>query len=187
MYELAVERLARAGYEHYEISNWALAGKACAHNLTYWHNLPYIGLGAGAHSWYVGHRFVEARSLRDYTSRVATAVEDSAPPNEPPPYDVRKQTRERDLPAAAVVEDETISRELEMAETAMMGLRLASGLPLATFATRYGQTFASVFGGRLADVVALRLLEVTDTVARLTPRGMLLGNEVFERLLPDTP
>jgi len=91
------------------------------------------------------------------------------------------------LPAAAIVEDEPISQELEMAETAMMGLRLTGGLPLATFAARYGQTFTSVFGERLADVAALGLLEMTDGVARLTSQGMLLGNEVFERLLPDIP
>ncbi len=188
MYELAAERLMAAGYEHYEISNWALTGKASAHNLTYWHNLPYIGLGAGAHSWYGGHRFVEARSLRDYTTRVAAAVADSqSSASATPHWDVREQTRKLALPAAAIVEDERISRDLEMAETAMMGLRLASGLPLETFAARYGQTFVSVFGERLTDVVALGLLEVTDAVARLTPRGMLLGNEVFERLLPDAP
>ncbi len=74
MYEHAVERLARAGYAHYEISNWAPPGHECRHNLTYWHNLPYIGLGAGAHSCYAGHRFAEARPIAGYIARVRAAV-----------------------------------------------------------------------------------------------------------------
>ena len=77
MYELAQERLRAAGYGHYEISNWARPGHECAHNLTYWRNLPYIGLGAGAHSWYAGHRFAEARPIREYIARVTAATDAS--------------------------------------------------------------------------------------------------------------
>ncbi len=57
MYEYADERLRAAGYENYEISNWALPGHQCRHNLTYWHNLPYLGMGAGAYSSFAGRRF----------------------------------------------------------------------------------------------------------------------------------
>ncbi|MGH2517822.1 MAG: radical SAM family heme chaperone HemW, partial [Ktedonobacterales bacterium] len=71
MYELAEERLAAAGYSHYEISNWAKPGFECRHNLTYWHNLPYIGLGAGAHGWFDGHRYSEARPIRSYITSVS--------------------------------------------------------------------------------------------------------------------
>ena len=70
MYELACAKLATAGYRQYEISNWALPGHECQHNLTYWRNLPYIGLGAGAHSWYAGHRFADVRPIREYIKRV---------------------------------------------------------------------------------------------------------------------
>jgi oxygen-independent coproporphyrinogen-3 oxidase len=92
------------------------------------------------------------------------------------------------LPAGAIVEDEAIGRELEMAETAMLRLRLTEGLPLEDFAARFGRSFESVFGERLAEVLALGLIEITAGAhgsVRLTPRGMLLGNEVFARLLPD--
>src|SRR5262249_10613767 len=71
MYELACAKLAMAGYRQYEISNWALPGHECRHNLTYWHNLPYLGLGAGAHSWYAGHRFADVRPIREYIRRTA--------------------------------------------------------------------------------------------------------------------
>jgi oxygen-independent coproporphyrinogen-3 oxidase len=66
----------------------------------------------------------------------------------------------------------------------MLGLRLVEGLSLNDFARRYGRTFASVFGARLADVTELGLVEVRDDWIRLTERGRLLGNEVFERVLP---
>jgi len=177
MYELAQARLAAAGYRQYEISNWAKPGAECAHNLTYWRNLPYIGLGAGAHSWFGGHRFVEAKHLRDYTARVRAAVEAA---ESGAALDATGA-----LPAAAIVEDEAIGRELEMAETAMLGLRLLAGLSLADFAGRFGRAFEDVFGERLAEVRALGLVELAGGRARLTERGLLLGNEVFAQLLPD--
>jgi oxygen-independent coproporphyrinogen-3 oxidase len=173
MYELATARLATAGYTQYEISNWATPGHACQHNLTYWRNLPYIGLGAGAHGWYGGRRYSEARPIREYLRRVeATSA------------GAEGEGAETSLPAGAVVECEPIAPELEMAETAMVGLRLVQGLSLPDFAARFGRTFDEVLGARVADVRALGLLELRGDHLRLTERGRLLGNEVFERVLP---
>jgi oxygen-independent coproporphyrinogen III oxidase len=181
MYELAEQRLAVAGYGHYEISNWARPGHACQHNLTYWRNLPYIGLGAGAHGWYAGQRYSEARAIQTYIARIAT----SAPAaHEADAGQGREAGPGSDLPAGAVVETEAIPATLEMAETAMLGLRLVEGLSLADFARRYGQSFERVFGDRLADVQALGLIEQTGDLLHLTEHGRLLGNEVFLRLLP---
>ncbi len=180
MYELAEHRLAAAGYQQYEISNWTLPGHACQHNLTYWHNLPYIGLGAGAHGWFGNRRYSEARPIRDYIARVnaTLGVGEAAATS-------TQALRESSvLPAAAVVDSEDISLELQMAETAMLGLRLVEGVSLTDFALRYGQSFDEVFGARLADVAALDLLEQQDDHIRLTERGRLLGNEVFARVLP---
>lgn len=172
MYEDAIARLAAAGYQQYEISNWALPGHECRHNLTYWHNLPYIGLGAGAHSYYAGHRFAEARPIGGYIARVRESVAGG---------------RTDALPAGAITEDEVIPQELEMAETAMVGLRLNVGISRSEFALRYGHPFEQVFDERLADVRTLGLLETFGDRIRLTERGRLLGNEVFVRLLPDAP
>jgi oxygen-independent coproporphyrinogen-3 oxidase len=160
MYLLAQRRLAKAGYVQYEISNWAKPGKACEHNLTYWRNLPYLGVGAGAHSCFGGRRFSTALKVRDYLERV-----------------------QRD--GHAMLEGEVISQELEMAETAMLALRLNEGLSLALFERRYGRSFDAVFAERLALVEAAGLLERVDGRVRLSERGLLLGNEVFERLLPE--
>ncbi len=173
MYEHARERLREAGYIHYEISNWARPGHECAHNLTYWRNLPYIGLGAGAHSWYAGRRFVEAKSLREYTERVNASV--TSP----------RRDAGAALPAATIIEEEVISRELEMAETVMLGMRLTAGVDLADFERRYGQSLESVFAERLRDARAARLVETVEGRLRLTEQGTLLGNEVFAALLPD--
>lgn len=172
MYEYAIERLAAAGYGQYEISNWALPGHECRHNLTYWRNLPYIGLGAGAHSCYAGHRFAEARPIAGYIARVHASVADD---------------RGDMLPAGAIVEDEVISPELEMAETAIVGLRLNAGISRSEFAARFGLEFEQVFDKRLADVRTLGLIETVGDRICLTEHGRLLGNEVFARLLPDEP
>lgn len=178
MYELAEARMAAAGYRHYEVSNWARPGHECRHNLTYWRNLPYIGLGAGAHGWYAGHRYAEARPIREYITRVTATTDASASSGE---------HTELPLPAGAVVDDEAIPRELEMAETAMVELRLVAGLRLGAFARRFHTDFQTVFGARLGEVWSAGLLEVEGDMLRLTDRGRLLGNEVFARLLPDTP
>lgn len=174
MYEYAMKRLAEAGYAQYEISNWALAGHECRHNLTYWRNLPYIGLGAGAHSYYAGHRFAEARPIAGYIARVREAV-------------ARGEGEADTLPAGAIVDDEVIAPELEMAETAMVGLRLNAGISRSAFAARFGRQFEQVFDERLADVRALGLIETAGDRIRLSEHGRLLGNEVFARLLPDEP
>lgn len=175
MYEAAQEWLARAGYLQYEISNWAKPGHACAHNLIYWRNVPWIGLGAGGASFYAGQRFTNARPIRGYIKRVceALAAEEAGVAG--------RET----LPAAAIATRETISRELEMGETAMLGLRLNEGLRLDAFAARYGVGFWETYGERLAEFRALDLIEEADGYARLTQRGRMVGNEIFARVLPD--
>lgn len=178
MYELAEERLAAAGYIHYELSNWAKSGHECAHNLTYWHNLPYIGLGAGAHGWFAGHRYAEARPIRGYIARVrATLTQDS--------HGCAEAMLSL-LPGGAIIENEAISSSLEMAETAMLGLRLVEGIDLGAFARRYGVDFDTAFGARLAPIAAYNLIERHEGWLQLTPRGRLLGNEIFARLLPES-
>jgi len=162
MYLLAERRLSKAGYIQYEISNWAQPGKACQHNLTYWRNLPYLGVGAGAHSCFGGRRFSTALRVGEYLQRV-----------------------KRD--GNAVIDSEAISRDTEMAETAMLALRLNEGLSFTLFERRYGVSFDEVYRERLVPVEAAGLLEWGDGWVRLSERGRLLGNEVFLRLLPVLP
>jgi oxygen-independent coproporphyrinogen-3 oxidase len=160
MYEYADELLQAAGYINYEISNWALPGHHSRHNLTYWQNLPYIGMGAGAYSWFHGRRFSNERSPQEYI----------------------KQLKANRIP---VVENEEVGRMQEMSETSFLALRTAMGLHLPTFAERFSLSFHDFVGNRLHIVEEAGLLEQENGWLRLSKRGRLLGNEVFLRLLPD--
>lgn len=160
MYEYAEERLRASGYVNYEISNWSLPGQQCQHNLTYWWNLPYIGMGAGAHSFFAGKRFSDVLDPQEYVRLLKT----------------------RQMPVAETAE---VSRLQEMTETSFLGLRTAMGLHLPTFKERFGEPFAQFVGDRLHPVEEAGLLEHAHDWLRLSERGRLLGNEVFFRLLPD--
>jgi oxygen-independent coproporphyrinogen III oxidase len=160
MYEYADERLQAEGYENYEISNWALPGHQSQHNLTYWRNLPYLGMGAGAHSFFGRRRFSTVLNPQEY---------------------IRLLNRQQ-RPEA---ESETIEPAQEMSETAFLGLRTAMGLHLPAFEQRFGVSFTHFAGQRLRLVEEAGLLEQKEGWLRLSKRGRLLGNEVFVRLLPD--
>jgi len=160
MYEYADERLQEAGYENYEISNWALPGHQCRHNLTYWHNLPYLGIGAGAYSSFGGRRFSNVLEPLEYIRLLKAGQRPEAG-------------------------SETVGRTQEMTETAFLGLRTAIGLHLPTFEQRFGEAFAQFVGERLHVVGEAGLVEQTQDWLRLSKRGRLLGNEVFLRMLPD--
>lgn len=161
MYEYADELLHHAGYINYEISNWTLPGKHSRHNLTYWQNLPYIGMGAGASSNFGGKRFSRTRTPLEYIKLLKT-----------------QQLVE--------IDSEIIEREQAMSETAFLALRTAMGLHLPSFEQRFSQPFAQFVGDRLRVVEEAGLLEQDHEWLRLSKRGRLLGNEVFLRLLPDS-
>jgi len=171
-YEWTQERLARAGYEHYEISNWALPGHRCRHNLTYWECGEYLGLGAGAHSYLDGVRFAAAASPAEYISRVEESSKEAARSG--------GKTAMRQ-----VVSGETPTNEQAMADVLILGLRLVEGVSLASFQRRFGADAMDAFGDRLAEPLDYGLVEICQGRLRLTDRGRLLGNEVFARLLPD--
>jgi oxygen-independent coproporphyrinogen-3 oxidase len=174
MYLLAQERMAAVGYAQYEISNWARTGHACAHNLTYWHTLPYIGVGAGAHSFFAGRRFANTRPVADY---VRALGRDWAP-----------DAATIGTVGGPIVESTAIAPAEEQSETAIMALRLNAGLDLAHFAARFGVAAEAIFGDAIRDLLRLGLVEYAGPSAnpshlRLTERGRLVGNEVFERFL----
>ncbi len=160
-YGLAEKILEEKGYLHYEISNWALRGKECRHNLVYWQNLPYLGVGVAAHSCLDGHRTANTNSLEEYLAAFSGDA----------PY----------RPAM----DEVISPELELAETVILGLRLGKGVNVEAVRNRYGVDIAARFPKQIADMSAAGLLVQAGPNITLTPRGRLLSNEVFWRFLPE--
>ncbi|MBM4416755.1 MAG: radical SAM family heme chaperone HemW [Chloroflexi bacterium] len=157
-YELATEMLGEAGYVHYEISNWARDERfACRHNLRYWRNQEYVGIGPGAHSWFGGARTIATRAPAAWIAQVEHGE-------------------------ATVEERETIPADLELGETAMLGLRLREGIDLSALRERLGPAV-----GRLAEplnsLVEQGLVARSASRVALTDRGRLLGNEVFARVL----
>jgi oxygen-independent coproporphyrinogen-3 oxidase len=161
MYESAQDLLQDAGYVHYEISNWARTpGVMCQHNLAYWRNEPYIGLGAGAHSWRRGRRWSNTALPAQF---VAQVLDGETP----------------------IESEEEIDPALEMGETMMMGLRLLDeGVGLERFRERFGVALEQKYADELAELRQLGLIEVDGERVRLSERGRLLGNQVFLRFLP---
>ncbi|NLG28404.1 MAG: radical SAM family heme chaperone HemW [Chloroflexi bacterium] len=170
MYELASALLDRAGYAHYEISNWArrspgdgrdqeaLPLLACRHNLGYWRNEPYLGLGVAAHSYIGRERTANTTDLDDYLARIADGL-------------------------PATVSREATTRDLELAETMMLGLRLMVGVTWEAFATRFGADLRALYGREIERLCDEGLLEADARGIRLTQRGYLLGNRVFGEFL----
>ena len=173
MYLLAEETLEREGYRHYEISNWARPGQESLHNLTYWKNGSYLGVGPGAHSYLGRWRFHNLASPREYVRSMSLAG-----PVEPAAAGLTAEVLGR-FPVVGGVE--CVDEALEMAETMMMGLRLDEGVGESSFESRFGWRLDSVYGEQLEELVGHGLLERGDGVVRLTARGRLLGNEVFLR------
>ena len=180
MYIATEETMAEQGFRHYEISNWSLPGFESRHNLTYWRNRPFLGVGPGAHSYLGGARFSDIRSPREYTLRLASD----------PPQPAENPWPERLRSIRFVDQVNEIGPAEEMAETLMMGLRLDVGIAEEDFTARFGRSLEDAYASIIAESQQDGLLEWTGPTAsdddaggslRLTPRGRLLGNEVFSR------
>jgi oxygen-independent coproporphyrinogen-3 oxidase len=169
MYEWAGDALEAAGFEQYEISNWAKPGRQCRHNLQYWRCQPYLGFGAGGHGCTSGLRVSNVLRIKNYIERIQAGT---PIPRTPFPL------------SPATVAQTKISRHVEMQETMMTGLRLTrEGVSAEDFAGRFGVQMRDVFGREIDELVGLRLLEWVGSVLRLTKRGRLLGNLVFMRFV----
>jgi oxygen-independent coproporphyrinogen-3 oxidase len=181
MYEWASEKLAMHGYTQYEISNWARRDAGgnlltCLHNLQYWRNLPYLGLGAGAHGYANGLRTANVLSPMAYIERLHPANLSTAP------AEAQRQIAFPRTPATQTAQP--IDRTAEIGETMMMGLRLVQeGVSAEVFQRRFGQPLEELFGAQIQHLIQLGLLEWSDTCLRLTQRGRLLGNRVFVEFL----
>lgn len=173
MYEYASEVFARKGYLQYEISNWCLPPSQCRHNLQYWRNQPYLGLGAGAHGFAGGIRYSTIAAPQRYIAALAGGADT------PLAFPL--------TPAAA--KHKVVNRSDDLYETIMMGLRLTQeGINRTRFAIRFGEDFVSMFPGQVERLVALGLIQVNEDCVRLSASGRLLSNgvirEFVERIRP---
>jgi oxygen-independent coproporphyrinogen III oxidase len=170
MYDWASERLEAAGYQQYEISNWAAVDSsgellACRHNLQYWRSLPYLGLGAGAHGFSGQVRTVNVLSPAAYIQRCLSGKSQPYPRT------------------PATISAQEIDHQTEIGETMMMGLRLTSeGVSQAVFEARFGEKLEERFQKEITGLQGAGLLEWyggENPALRLTKPGRLLGNQVF--------
>ena len=219
MYEWASGAFEAAGYGQYEISNWGLKRSApggsqvfstatpsltrteepefaCRHNLQYWRCEPYLGFGAGAHGYAAGYRYSNALRIKTYIERIegSTAVSLEGGKQGISRDDSRDSSRGGFPLSPAAVNQHRQTAQDEMSEFMIMGLRLTSeGVSALEFEARFGRRLTDVYGGQIAELKRLDLLECvgndtseaaeTSEALRLTRRGRLLGNQVFLRFV----
>ncbi len=165
-YELAAKILAEHGLGHYEISNWALPGQECRHNLVYWRNQEYLGLGAGAHGSANGYRYEIVKQPRVYIRRMEGKVDGPFPLS------------------AATAAHHVVDQAEAMSDTIITQLRLLQeGLDLTAFQARFGQSLDDAFDGTMSQLVEWGLLVVGNGRVRLTHKGRFLSNQVFYRFM----
>ncbi len=154
MYYLTKKFLKDNNFKHYEISNFAKPSYECRHNLIYWKAEEYIGLGAGAHSYFNGERYSNVEGVSNYIDTVSK-------------NGVFKENVE------------TIDEIESMSEFVILGLRLIDGVNCDEFFERYEKEIFSVYGTQIEMLTKKSLIEHKDSKIKLSPLGLDLANEVF--------
>lgn len=150
MYSLICNKLKSAGYEHYEISNFAKEGFRCRHNLKYWNTQEYIGLGAAAHSFVGNKRFSNTVNVKDYIQN---------------PIEKAGETE--------------LSLSDMMGEYCMMSLRTKDGIDEKEFEKRFGKSFYEVYKNLPDKFISLGLMKKNPQGYSLTPRGINVSNSIM--------
>ena len=157
MFEYIIAELERAGFEHYEISNFSKPSFESRHNLMYWDNAEYYGIGAGASGYVNGVRYKNHGPIRHYLS----AVEEGN----------------------ARITEEHLSQKEQMEEEMFLGLRKKSGVSMARFEEKFGRSFDGLYGEIVKDLVQQGLMQIDGNRVRMTKRGLFLGDTVAERFI----
>lgn len=158
MFEMLIEKMKKNHFIHYEISNFSKKGKESKHNLTYWNNDEYYGIGAGAHSYVDGVRRKNAGPVKHYIRRVNDFGF---------PY----------------VEEKILTEREKIEEELFLGLRKRSGVSKRKFRQKYQRQLDDIYGKIINDLIDKELIESDEESVRLTEKGVFLGNEVFQAFL----
>ena len=158
MYEDTMPVLADYGYEQYEISNYAKAGKACKHNIGYWKRTDYLGIGLGAASLLGSRRFSNTRSMEEYLQKSCF------------PEKIRRGWQ-------------TLSKEDAMAEFMFLGLRMTKGISRGEFREAFGCTVESIYGLVLEKYKNMALLVEKDGRIFLSRKGIHVSNSIMSEFL----
>lgn len=154
MYEHALDRLAAAGYEQYEISNWALPGHRCRHNLRYWRNQEYLGFGVSAASYITGARRTNLADWRRYEERATAGL-------------------------SCVAEEERLEGVKAAGEAVMLALRTCDGADLEELSAAYQTDLRHAFTPAIRALKGYGLLEEAGRRLRLTRPGLLVADRVL--------
>ena len=157
MFEYIIEELEKAGFEHYEISNFSKPGFESRHNLVYWDNAEYYGLGAGASGYVDGIRYKNHGPIRHYLEAVEAGK--------------------------ARITEEHLTLEEKMEEELFLGLRKKTGVSKARFEEKFGISFDQRYGQVVASLTEQGLLVPDDKQIRMTKRGLFLGDTVAEKFI----
>ena len=157
MFEYIIAELEKSGFEHYEISNFSKPGFESRHNLMYWDNAEYYGIGAGASGYVNGVRYKNHGPIRHYL----TAVEEGN----------------------ARITEEHLSQKEQMEEEMFLGLRKKSGVSMTRFEEKFGRPFEGLYGEIVRDLVQQGLMQIEGDRVRMTKRGLFLGDTVAERFI----
>ncbi|MBA3351085.1 MAG: hypothetical protein H0U23_01435, partial [Blastocatellia bacterium] len=155
MYELMLDRVTAAGYEQYEISNFAKPGFESRHNTKYWRLDPVYGFGVSAHSFDGRERYANVRDTADYVTQIKRS---------------------------GVAE---VSREMTdtASEFIFLGLRLNNGIELSEYSRRFGIELPQKYERELRGLIEKELVELDEVRLRLTRKGMLFSNDVFSEFV----
>ena len=157
MFEYIIAELERAGFEHYEISNFSKPEFESRHNLMYWDNAEYYGIGAGASGYVDGVRYKNHGPIRHYLK----AVEEGR----------------------ARINEEHLSQREQMEEEMFLGLRKKSGVSMARFEEKFERSFQELYGDIVKDLIQQGLMQLDGDRVRMTKRGLFLGDTVAERFI----
>jgi len=158
MYDILMEEMDKHGFNQYEISNFSLPGYESKHNLTYWNNEHYYGLGAGAHSYLNGLRRSNSGPLKKYIDQINNGK----------------------LP---IFENHQVTKAEQMEEEMFLGLRKTKGVSISHFYEKFGLNPLTLFEKELHDLMDKQWIEVKKDNIYLTKKGRFLGNEVFQAFL----
>lgn len=174
MYEITQEMLAESGYHRYEISNYAMEGKECLHNMAYWQMQEYLGLGLGASSYFAGFRFQNTNRMKDYL--LMWQKENDAAWADCSKY-LKQKTKGCHL----------LSCREEKEEFVFLGLRMMQGISLSEYQERFQSDFLIQYENVLPKLFEQKLLAQSENRDRiyLTDRGIDLSNAVLAEFLLD--
>ncbi|ABN44488.1 Oxygen-independent coproporphyrinogen-III oxidase 1 [Streptococcus sanguinis] len=157
MFEYIIAELGKAGFEHYEISNFSKPGFESRHNLMYWDNAEYYGIGAGASGYVDGVRYKNHGPIRHYLEAVKAG-------------DAR-------------VQEEVLTLKEQMEEEMFLGLRKKSGVSKKRFEEKFGISFEEQYGAVVSELTEQGLLVPDRDIVRMTKQGLFLGDTVAEKFI----